>query len=128
MKISFFLAKVLGLYLVVLGIYWATQQDRLQKACKELFACPALMTITGLSSVLFGLFILILHPVFEWDFRLLITLLFGILPILKGLMRLFVLCKEPHYCKGLIHGNKRIAIGIIVLLIGVFLTYSGFSA
>ncbi len=127
MKLSFFLAKLFGIYSVILGLYWVTKQEKVHKFSKELFSSPALLTITGLTNISVGLLVLLIHPIFELDFTGVITILFGAFPLFRGLLRLFVIEKESEMSKKWTQGYRCITLGVFLLLIGTYLIYNGFA-
>lgn len=128
MTLSIFLARVLGLYLIIVGFFYLFRRAYIQKVAREIFEKDSLVIITAVMSLLIGLLIVVGHNKWAWSWTLTITLL-GYLTLLKGLIRLFI----PHHTDKpvllkAISGDNPIYIGIVCLLIGFFLTYEGFFA
>lgn len=125
MEFSLFLAKLLGLYLLIMAIDLLLRRKELEGAVKDFSTSKGLLVFSGSVSLFLGLVIVIAHPVYEMNWRGLVTLL-GYLLILRGLARVafpsrlqkkLVACFKQGYWPIL----------IILLIIGIFLTYSGFS-
>jgi hypothetical protein len=97
------------------------------KIAQELLKNRSLVFFGGAMAVIFGLVIVILHNVWELDWKVIITLI-GYLSLLKGIVRLFA----PEVDKAVVHGlidtpAAYIGVLIVLLLIGIFLIYNGFS-
>lgn len=119
-----FLARWLGLYLAIIGLFVLTRRSFLNKALSELKQSNLLILLTGAYRLIFGLFILMSKPMWDLHWTLIITLI-AILLILSGLYRLFL----PASFSKLIEKMKTSSFlysGIIFLIVGLFLIYKGF--
>ncbi len=127
MEISLFLAKFLGLYFLILACISFFQRGVMRNAAEEIFASRSCMAITGFTSLFFGLAVLILHPVFEINWRGLITLI-GCLSLLKGIIRL----SYPEYCRiiaeKMLTGKGYLIVMLLAVISGLYLVYYGFSS
>ncbi|MGD9108106.1 MAG: hypothetical protein PVI75_02940 [Gammaproteobacteria bacterium] len=126
MGVSIFLARVFGLYLVIMCLAVLFRTQYIQTAYDELVANKAHMLFGAVLSLIIGILIVVAHSVFVWDWRLLITLI-GYLVLIKGIVLLFF----PEHMiklKSSIMSNRPVyyIIIIIFLLIGLFLAYKGF--
>lgn len=120
-----FLAKVIGVYLVILSLFLLVRKDLVKSSSDELFNSSALMAITGSLNLIFGLLIVFSFNVWEVSFRLLITLI-GWLGVVSGVIRLLV----PEWSRKLVRSlgdNSIIVIGVVFLIIGLYLAYVGFA-
>lgn len=125
MEVSLWLAKVLGIYLILMGLFWMVRRDFMLKVVQDYYQSPALVLFTGAFGLLVGLLIVLGHPIFELNWRGLVTLL-GCLSLLKGFLRLFALDFDHHLAdKCLKEGVYQIT-GIVMLVMGAILTYRGF--
>lgn len=88
MDLSLFLAKVLGLYFVIVITAYAVQWRDLKKVLEDFERSRGLALFGGAVALLFGLFLVTSHNVWEWSFRGVITF-FGWITLLKGLIYLF---------------------------------------
>ncbi len=124
MDLSLFLAKLLGLYLLIVALDLLLRRKELESAVKDFASSKGLLVFSGSISLVLGLAIAIGHPIFELSWRGLITL-FGYLLILKGVMRMAF---PSHLQKKIVFlFQKRYWIMFFILIIlGIYLTYSGF--
>jgi hypothetical protein len=126
MELSIFLAKWLGLYLLIVAADLLLRRHELEGAVRDFASSKGLLVFSGSISLLIGLAIVIAHPVYEGDWRGFITLL-GYLIILRGAVRVAF---PTHLQKRILSFFHRSywAVFLILLIVGVYLTYSGFTA
>jgi hypothetical protein len=124
MELSIFLAKFLGLYTLIVSAVMLFRRNHLEAVAKEIFASRALLVLAGSIDLLLGLAIVIAHPIWQFDWRGLITLL-GAIGIFKGIMRF----AYPEQVQRIAAGAMRYGywpIFVVALIIGLILTYYGF--
>ncbi len=126
MGLSLFLAKLLGLYLLIVAGVWIARKEEVDKAIKEIFNSRGMLALTGWMSLIPGLAIAIGHPVWQLNWRGLITLL-GYLMIVKGIMRIAFVEQVEKYTLKILSKHYWVIIAVLVVL-GAILTYSGFSS
>jgi hypothetical protein len=125
MEVSVFLAKLLGLYLLVTGILCLFRKQQIQAAAKDMAASKGTLAVSAEISLIFGLVIAIDHSIWELSWRGLITLI-GYLMIVKAVLRFAfpsIVKKSIAHCMG----SGYWATLCIVLILGAYLTYCGFS-
>ncbi len=127
MELSIFFARLLGIYLLIMTLFMLVRRKEVEALTNELFASKGGLYIAGALSLLIGLIIVIAHPIWEWNWRGLITLL-GCLSILKGVLRLGFTDQARKIEPKLIQGVGYWIICIVIAVIGIYLTYSGFTA
>lgn len=124
MELSLFLAKLIGIYFLIIAAVFLLKKQEMETVIGEILASKGLLVYSGVLSLLLGLMIVIAHPIFTADFRGLITLL-GYIFIIRGLARLLFanqLKKKAHN----IFKRRYWLIVIILIALGLYLTYSGF--
>lgn len=125
MELSLFLAKFLGLYFLILAVISFFQRGVMRNAAEEIFASRSCMALTGFVSLLFGLAIVVAHPIFELNWRGLITLI-GCISLLKGVIRL----AYPEYCRmiaeKMLTGKGYLSVMLLAVAAGSYLVYQGF--
>lgn len=122
--LSIFLAKLLGIYLLIVAADLLFRRKELEAAVKDFASSKGLLVFSGSISLLLGLVVVLAHPVYEMNWRGLITLI-GYLLILRGIIR--VAFPSAIQKKLVSFFRKRYWLVFAVLLIlGLFLTYSGF--
>jgi len=127
MELSIFLAKFLGLYILIFVAIWVARKKQVDSSLASFLSNKTLLFFSGLISLMFGVAIVISHCIWELNWRGLITL-FGYLAILKGVMRMGF----PEFVKTtafkILKGKGGDVVRLVMLVIGAFLAYSGFTA
>jgi uncharacterized membrane protein len=126
MELSIYLAKLLGIYMLLLAGAWIVRKDQLDRVFKEIASSRSLLAFLGIFDIVAGLAIAIGHPVWQFNWRGLITLL-GYVMIVRGLMRLMFTDEVKKRMATLMDKGGWIIIAILVV-IGAFLTYNGFAS
>lgn len=125
MILSLFLAQLLGIFLTVTCASALFNHKLVSRLIKELSENYTLIIFSGFVSLLVGLLLVLLHNVWTYDWRVLITLI-GWLAVVKGIARLFFPDKVLKIAAR-VSLNFYLIICAVFLLIGVYLTYIGFS-
>lgn len=126
MELSLFLAKLFGIYLLIVALLWALRRDVISKVVEDFFASPAMMFMSGLMALVVGIAMAIGHSVWEWNWRGVITL-FGYLSIAKGIARIGFPDASKN-ASGALLKNDRVWILIgLSLALGGYLTWVGFT-
>jgi len=125
MDLSIFLARLLGLYFLIVAIELILRRHEFEGAVKDFASSKGLLVFSGSISLILGLAVVIGHPVYEMGFHGLITLL-GYLMILRGIWRMaFPSRIQKKLVTCFQQGYKLIF--LILLVLGVYLTYAGFN-
>jgi hypothetical protein len=125
MGISIFLAKLIGLYFLILAVLFLFRKRQIESSCKEVVSSKGILSVSAEISLLFGLVIVIDHSIWEYSWRGLITVL-GYLMILKAVMRFAFPDKVKKMATKIMGKGYWVAL-IIMIIIGVYLTYCGFT-
>lgn len=123
MDVSHFLAKVLGSYMLIIAAIWLVRKDQFGQTLKSVLGSGNTYSLTAIIQIIFGLLIIISHPVWSFDWRVLITLI-GYFALIQGVIRLAF----PEETKGYFLDTER---GFWVLIVSFFifggiLAYHGF--
>jgi len=125
MDISVFLAKVLGLYLLIMSVAMFSNMKRFKSIMNEGNNIYFLF-VTGAMAIIMGILLVVSHNIWVADYRGLITLI-GWLTLIKGTVRLVF----PDYALKMIKqctqsSQAYYITDLIVFILGVYLTYMGF--
>lgn len=128
MDVSIFLAKALGLYLLIMAIMMFAKEKKVKVIAKEMCSDPGMMYLSGCITLMIGILLIIVHNIWSADWRILITLLAWII-FIKGVIRTLF----PHIA---VRGINKImkkkssyqAVGVVALLVGIVLCYFGYMA
>jgi hypothetical protein len=126
MQTSFFIAKLMGPILLLVGISILIDEKSIRAMAKEVLGSRALIYIFGIIDLLLGLVLVTVHNVWVADWRLIITLI-GWLSIVRGVVRIlfgsFIIKNAPKLLRkqGLLMG-----VAIVMLVLGAALSYYGY--
>ncbi len=127
MQTSVFLAQLIGPLFLVMGLGMLINAEGYRGMAHEFLASRALIYIAGLMAFVPGLAIVLLHNVWAFDWRLIITLL-GWLSLIGGVFRLLF----PRQVTAigttmLARRNFLMGGGIAALALGAILTIIGYG-
>ncbi|MBX9786110.1 MAG: hypothetical protein K2Y08_02115 [Alphaproteobacteria bacterium] len=126
MVLSIFLAKTIGLYLVIVSVAFMLKASELKPMMLDMLKNPSLLLFSGILALILGILIVVSHNIWVMDWRVIITIL-GWLTLLKGVMRLFypefVIKKTVKCVEDKASYNIMM---LITLLIGLVLLYFGY--
>ncbi len=125
MEISVFLAKLLGLYFLIVGLLCVFRHRQIKAMGKEFAASRITLAVSAELSLLFGLVIAIDHSIWECSWRGLITFL-GYFMILRGVVRFGFPSRVKEWVAKMT-SKCFWATVVITVLIGAYLTYCGFT-
>lgn len=125
MDVSIFLAKLLGIYLLIVGVAYFFRREFFREVIRDFYNSPALIAISSVLNLIIGLLIVLNHNVWEFSWKVVITII-GYLSIVKGIMHLYF----PEYGKKLstkfVENDIFVYSGVISLALGVYLLYHGY--
>ncbi len=126
MELSIFLAKLIGLALLIIGIAILGKTKNFQDSVRDCSKNHAIMTLISFMPLIAGLAIVISHNSWDKDWTIVVTLV-GWLILLIGVIRLFfhkdIMMKMAILAK---NKNMFITIGIVLIIIGGYLAGKGF--
>ena len=126
MELSIFLAKVLGLYFLIVSLGMIFNAGRFKPLIIDLIKSPALMFLTGFLALIIGILLVVSHNIWTADWRVVITIL-AWLSLIKGTIRIMVPQFAVKTIKKCTENNISYYIsGLITLGIGLFLIYHGY--
>ncbi len=127
METSLFLAQVIGLMLVLMGLAVLARRRSMSALVAELTANSPLLFFTGIIATIIGLLLVLSHNIWEMNYRGVITF-FGWVILLKGIIRLW----WPEKVAAMVarfHSPKLYStFSIIAIVIGLWLASIGFGA
>lgn len=126
MDVSIFLAKLLGIYLLIVAFELLFRKKEVEGVAKDFASSKGLISLSGSLSLFFGLAIIISHPIFIPSWQGVISA-FGCLLIIRGLFRLTFPSRVQKNLTSSFHRWYWIVF-LITLFVGLFLTAAGFMA
>jgi hypothetical protein len=127
MQRSIFLAKLIGPLFLVIGVSLLANFEGYRLMIDQFLHNYALIYLSGIITLLAGLAIFNLHNLWVRDWRVAITIL-GWLCVIGGVVRITV----PQHAAAIgaaevTHQGFLIGVGIVVALIGAWLSYMGYA-
>ncbi|HSD99063.1 MAG TPA: hypothetical protein VLB73_05240 [Patescibacteria group bacterium] len=126
MELSLFLAKLIGVYLIVVcGVLLVRKKDI--GLLIGLSKHPEVIYLSGLIDVFFGLLIVLVHNVWAMDFRAIITVMGWVL-LLRGVWRML----SPESISRMVEKYRAlrsilVPAMVVAVLVGAYLAYVGFT-
>ena len=126
MDLSIFLAKVVGLYLLIIGLGMLINIKEFEPLIRQAMKDKLLIFLSGTMALLLGLLVVLSHNVWTPDWRGLITLL-GWLTLLKGLMRV-LLPSVAEQIRDSVMKSKNVltVMATILAFVGLYLSIVGY--
>ncbi len=124
MELSLFLAKVLGLYLLIVCVAVLVNRKMVSQLVEKLNDHLPFLVFSGAIFLILGLAIVVSHNVWTTDWRVLITVL-GWMTIVKAVIRLFIPDKIQPLARKFTGPWINYWV-VFFLIVGVYLTYIGF--
>ena len=124
-----FLAKLLGLYLIVISVTMFAHAQATVEILKAIVQDRPLLFMSGLMGVTAGLAIVLVHNVWSGGILPIIVTLFGWASLIKGIL-LLLLSPETEsrvFIVGLGYEEHPNLFAVFALLLGAYMTYSGFN-
>jgi uncharacterized membrane protein len=126
MENSVFLAKLLGLYLIVVCLGFFFNMKTYQKLMEDFFKNSALIYLSGVMALFFGLLLILYHNVWEISWAVIITI-FGWLGFIK--VSLLIIFPNVMSKVSKAYQKKPSLLGInllIMLAMGILLSIKGY--
>lgn len=128
MSISIFLAKIIGLYFIIIGLFTLLRYQDLEAAVKSLVGQKGTILLLAIITLMVGLLLVVSHNIWVFDWRLIITLIAWLI-FIGGIFRLFFQDNIVRIWMWWIdHKNYFLGTTIFFFLIGCYLAYKGFIA
>ena len=125
MDVSIFLAKIFGIYLVIIGLVYFFKRDFLRQVLRDVYKNSAVVAISAVLNILIGLLIVLNHNIWEFSWKLVVTLI-GYLSLFKGVFNLFAPQVGQNLVQKILKKDLFVYSGVISLALGVYLLYHGY--
>lgn len=127
MELSLFLAKVIGLYLVIVALLLLFNK-RGVRYLFDIYQNPEAVFLTGVVELFLGLALVVSHNTWTWNFQVIITVV-GWTLLVRGLGRVAFPERTVRMLERFKTQKALMTILLIVVgVIGAYLAYMGFTA
>jgi len=128
MDISKFLAKVIGIYLIIISVGMFVDTQQFIEQLRHLYHDDTLLFISGFFTLILGILMVVSHNVWTWSWRLLVTII-AWLSLCKGIILIF----HPQYINKLTElfvNNMHVHYATIAFdfVLGLLFIYFGFRS
>lgn len=125
MDTSIFLAKVFGLYLVILSLGMLFNRAYYTKAIVNMLQSDGVMFLTAMVTLILGILLVLFHNVWVADWRVVITIL-AWLTLVKGILRVLFPALAQQWSHALDNNFIYYISMLITLSLGYYVGYMGF--
>lgn len=125
MDMSIVFAKLIGLYLLITAALYLFRRNQMKDMITEFTTSKSLLALSGEFYLVFGLVVAIYHSIWELSWVGLVTLM-GYLLIVRGILRIGFPVQVKKLVMKMTSTSYMIVL-IVMLVIGAYLTYMGFS-
>jgi putative exporter of polyketide antibiotics len=127
---TLFLSKLVGLYCILVALSMMTRRQATLETVTAILQNPSMMLILGVITLVAGLAMVLAHNVWSGGTLTVIVTVIGWITLIKSLFFLFL---PPEMETGLflrqLHYQQLFYLyGAISLVLGAYLTYSGFTS
>jgi glucan phosphoethanolaminetransferase (alkaline phosphatase superfamily) len=126
MDLSKFLAKALGIYLIIISLAMLTNMPQFVNYVQNMLHDPTLMFVTGFIALVIGILLVVSHNIWQWHWRVIITII-GWISLIKGASIILY----PHFIDKLSmlfvqNTTFAYSAAVVDLVLGLILLYFGF--
>lgn len=125
MGLSFFLAKLLGWYLLILSVVMLVRKDVIKAVFKGILAQESLIFVLGTFTTLLGLLLVLTHNLWIFNWPVAITI-FGWMTLIGGIMRMSNPAKVAKMGRHFVESSSYMTFSIITLAFSLFLLYEAY--
>jgi len=125
MATSIFLGKIISVFLIVFSLGILLNRHIYKKVFHEMIETPAILTISGIVTIILGLLIVLSHNIWNVAWESIISIIGWVL-LIQGIFRLVFPKTVKVYAKKLLHNNGYIWWAIFLLLVGLYLAYMSY--
>jgi len=127
MALTYFLAQLIGLYLLIVGLLMLFRKKMFLGVIQEFYERPSSMFIAGWLAMVLGLMLVLSYSYWNAGILALVITLAGWAALLKGAMLLLFPKAMVRFTRVFKLEKFFYLYAIIVLIIGAYLTHAGFT-
>jgi len=125
MEISHFLAKFLGLYILLMSLPLLVTPKVVRQRYESFLNDEPVMTLAGIVTILVGLFLILLHNIWAIDWRLLVTLISWVI-LAEGISIVYFPNHARSLFRRLVQKMPMVASGCFGIVVSLYLIFMGF--
>jgi hypothetical protein len=127
---TIFLSRLIGLYCVLVALSMITRRQATLESVTALLHNPSMIFIVGIITLAGGLAMVLAHNIWSGGALALVVTLVGWIALIKGLFFLFLPpeVEAGFFLQQLHYQELFYFYGAVSLVLGVYLTYGGFTS
>lgn len=126
MQISIFLAKFLAIYFLIVSIPMLLNTKAFKHRAQAFIKDDGLMLIGSIMALILGIFFILFHSIWVYDWRLVVTLI-AWLTFIKGAVFLLYPDAGQHLISKMNNEMAYRISGLFCLFLAIYLGYHGFG-
>lgn len=128
MEISVFLARVIGLYFVIISLFMLIRHKSAASMLKDFATQRGVLLLNAIITLIIGILLVVSHNLWVADWRVVITII-AWLVLIAGIVRLFTIDATKSIVKWwLKHSDRLIVAAIVYLIVGIYLLFVSMGA
>ncbi|AAO89766.1 hypothetical protein [Coxiella burnetii] len=128
MEISVFLARVIGLYFVIISLFMLIRHKSAASMLKDFATQRGVLLLNAIITLIIGILLVVSHNLWVADWRVVITII-AWLVLIAGIVRLFTIDATKSIVKWWLKRSDRLIVAAIVyLIVGIYLLFVSMGA
>jgi hypothetical protein len=127
---TLFLSRLIGLYCILIALSMITRKQATLESVTAVLRDPSMMFVLGAITLIAGLAMVLMHNIWSGGALVVIVTLVGWMTLIKSLSFLFLLTdvNAEFFLRQLHYQTLFYLYGTFLLVLGLYLTYSGFKS
>lgn len=125
MEVSVFIAQILGVVYVVIGLGLLINQDYYMKMYKEMVKSSSYIFLAAALALILGIVLVLIHNFWVGSWEVIITI-FAWISLVKGVLLLLFPASMMKLNMSLVSRGMLVAGGLFSLILGIVLGYFGY--
>lgn len=126
MELSIFLAKVFGLYFILIAISMLLNKSTYRALMLDIANTPSMVLFIGIFTLIIGILLVVSHNIWVSNWQILITIM-AWLTLIGGIVRVYFPQQALRIGLKLMQNDRYFSIATIIsLLLGILFCYLGF--
>lgn len=125
MEISLILAKIFGIYFLILALAMFVNPKGFRRMIKAVAENDAVLTLAGVLTLLIGIILVVVHNDWTVNWALPITII-AWLTLTKGAIRLFMPSVTHELTDSISNNAVHFSVALLALILGLYFVYVGY--
>ena len=127
MEVSKFLSKVIGLYQIIISLAMLINMKQFTADIQGMINNGPLMIYIGCVTVIMGILLVVSHNIWQWTWRMLITIVSWIVLLKGSSILLFPHALDQITLQFATNSHFAYSVTVVDLMLGILFCYFGFK-